>query len=118
MCRRGGQRGLRRHRRSGTSKGIQMPVLLPIHIVAAAVGLLTGAIALTVSKGGTLHRKSGLLFVYAMIGMCGSAIVIAVIKSEPVNVMAGTMTAYLAITALTTVRPPSPGARRRDLALM
>src|SRR5712672_200459 len=95
-----------------------VPILLPIHIVAAGVGLLSGAVALSVAKGGRLHRAGGRVFVYAMVAMCSSAIVMAVVKGQAVNVMAGSMTAYLAITALMTVRPATAGSRRRDLALM
>jgi uncharacterized membrane protein len=93
-------------------------VLLPIHIIAAGIGLISGAIALAVGKGGRLHRLSGKIFVYAIFAMCATAVVSAVVKGQAVNVMAGSMTAYLAFTAITTVRPPSPGARRRDIALM
>jgi uncharacterized membrane protein len=82
------------------------------------VGLLSGAVALSAAKGGQLHRASGRAFVYAMLAMCGTATVMAVVKGQVVNVMAGSMTAYLAITALTTVRPPSAGSRRRDVGLM
>src|SRR6185295_12461317 len=42
----------------------------------------------------------------------------AIVKGQAVNVMAGLMTAYLAITALTTVRPPAAGSRRWDVGLM
>lgn len=95
-----------------------MPILLPIHIVAAGLGLVAGAVALSAAKGGRLHRKSGMLFVYAIAAMCGAATVMAIVKGQAVNVMAGLMTAYLAITALTTVRPPAAGSRRRDVGLM
>jgi len=95
-----------------------VPVLLPIHIVAAGLALVSGAIALSVAKGGRLHRTSGKLFAYAIFAMCGSAVVIALVKGQAVNVMAGSMTAYLVLTGVATVRPPSPGARRRDIALM
>ena len=95
-----------------------MPVLLPIHIVAAGLALVSGAIALSVAKGGRLHRTSGKLFAYAIFAMCGTAVVSAVVKGQAVNVMAGSMTAYLVFTGVATVRPPSPGSRRRDIALM
>src|SRR6185369_9845588 len=99
-------------------KESSVPVLLPIHIVAAGLALASGAIALSVAKGGRLHRTSGKLFAYAIFAMCGSAVVIALVKGQAVNVMAGSMTAYLVLTGVATVRPPSPGARRRDIALM
>jgi len=95
-----------------------MPVLLPIHIVAAGLGIVAGAVALSSAKGGTLHRRSGIVFVYAMAGMCGTAAVMAAVKGQIVNVMAGSLTAYLVITALLTVRPPSASSRRLTIASM
>jgi len=95
-----------------------VPVLLPIHIVAAGLGLVSGAIALSTAKGGRWHRASGQLFAYAIFAMCGTAVVSALVKGQATNVMAGTMTAYLVFTGVATVRPPSPGSRRRDIVLM
>ena len=89
-----------------------MPVLLPVHIIAAGIALASGAVALSVAKGLTVHRKSGIVFVYAIFAMCGSALVSATVNGQVVNVMAASMTAYLTFTALTTVRPPSPGSDR------
>ena len=50
-------------------------MLLPIHVVAGGLAMVLGAIALLAPKGATLHRKSGLLFVGAMVtmGFSGSA---------------------------------------------
>jgi uncharacterized membrane protein len=95
-----------------------VPVLLPIHIIGAGIGLISGAIALAAGKGSRLHRASGKVFVYAIFAMCSTAVVSAIVKGQVVNVMAGLMTAYLAFTAMTTMRPPSPESRRRDIALM
>jgi uncharacterized membrane protein len=95
-----------------------LPVLLPIHIVGAGLGLISGAIALSVAKGGRLHRASGKLFAVAIFAMCGTAVVSALIRGQATNVMAGTMTAYLVLTGVATVRPPSPGSRRRDIGWM
>jgi uncharacterized membrane protein len=93
-------------------------LLLPIHIVAAAVALVSGAIALAAAKGRIVHRRSGMVFVYAMIAMCVSAVMAAIVKGQAVNVMAGTMTAYLVMTGMRTVRPRSAASRRGDIALM
>ncbi len=43
-----------------------------VHILAGALGLVSGYVALYAVKGATLHRKSGMLFVYAMSTMCVS----------------------------------------------
>ena len=58
-----------------------MNMLLPIHIAAGGVAIVLGAVALTVKKGGTIHRRSGLLFVYAMLVMGITASILAFLKS-------------------------------------
>ena len=83
--------------------------LLPIHIAAGGLALVLGAVALLVKKGGTIHRRSGLLFVYAMLVMAISAAILG-------NVGGGLMTAYFVVTALTTVRPVSPWTRGINVA--
>ena len=83
-------------------------MLLPIHIAAGALAIILGAVALSVKKGGTLHRRSGLLFVYAMLIMAVSASMLSLLKGRADgNVLAGVLTAYFVGTALTTVRPVS-----------
>jgi uncharacterized membrane protein len=94
-----------------------VPLFLPIHIVAAGLGLIAGCVALAAAKGATLHRRSGILFVYGMVAMCGSAIVMAVVRGQITNVAAGVLTAYLTVTALTTVRSPSPRVRTLEAVL-
>ncbi|HYU31441.1 MAG TPA: DUF2306 domain-containing protein [Thermoanaerobaculia bacterium] len=87
-------------------------MLLTIHIAAGALAIVLGAVALLAKKGGTLHRRSGLLFVCAMLVMGFSASILGFLKSptDP-NVFTGFMTAYFVGTALTTVRPVSPWTR-------
>jgi hypothetical protein len=41
-------------------------MLLPIHIAAGGLAVVLGAVALSVKKGGTTHRRIGLLFVCAL----------------------------------------------------
>jgi len=64
-----------------------------------------------VKKGGTVHRRSGLLFVYAMLVMGISASLLG-------NVGGGVMTVYFVGTALTTVRPVSAWTRTFDVAAL
>ena len=87
-------------------------MLLPIHIVAGGLAMVLGAVALLATKGAWLHRKSGLLFVVAMVTMGFSGSVLALQKSltDP-NVTGGFLSAYFVITALTTVRPASAWTR-------
>src|SRR3954468_12484854 len=94
-------------------------MLLPIHIAAGGLAIILGAVALSAKKGGTLHRRIGLLFVCAMLVMGTSAAVMGFRKSPTdSNVFAGFMVAYFVITALTTVRPPSPWTQRMNVALL
>ena len=86
-------------------------MLLPIHVAAGALAIVLGGVALVVRKGGTIHRRSGLLFVYAMIVLGTSAAMLG-------NVVGGLMTVYFVGTALTTVRPVSRWTRGIDLAAL
>lgn len=87
-------------------------MLLPIHIAAGGLAIVLGAVALLVEKGGTLHRRSGLLFVYAMLIMSVSASILSLLEGGDVgNVFVGVLTAYFVGTALTTVRPVSSWTR-------
>ena len=88
-----------------------MQNLLPVHIVAGGLAIVLGAVALVAPKGATLHRKSGLLFVYAMLTMGISGSLMALATFPNANVIGGVMTAYFVITALTTVRPVSASSR-------
>ena len=87
-------------------------MLLPVHIVAGGLAIVFGGLALAVSKGGTLHRRSGLLFVYAMLTIGISGSILALRQSlTNANVLGGVMSAYFVTTALTTVRPASAWTR-------
>ena len=44
------------------------PTLL-LHLATGALALVFGYVALYVRKGAPLHRRSGMLFVYAMLAM-------------------------------------------------
>ena len=93
--------------------------LLPIHIAAGGLAIVLGAVALVVKKGGTIHRRSGLLFVYVMLVMGISAAILEFLKTPNwTNVLVALMTAYFVGTALTTVRPVSPWTRRINAAAL
>lgn len=90
-------------------------MLLPVHIAAGGLAIILGAVALIAAKGGTVHRKAGILFVYAMLIMGFSASVLALPDGSTGNLLGGFLCAYFVITALTTVRPPSDWARRSTI---
>jgi hypothetical protein len=91
---------------------------LVIHIIGGGLGLLSGYVALYAAKGASLHRKSGIVFVYSMLTMTTFGALMAATENNnwtSVNVSAASLTSYLVITALTTVRPFAGGSRRLHL---
>ncbi len=86
-------------------------MLLPIHIAAGGLALVLGTVALLAKKGGTVHRRSGLLFVCAMVVMGISASFLG-------NVGGGVTAVYFVGTALTTVRPVSAWTRTFNVAAL
>jgi len=97
-----------------------MKTMLLVHIVAGGFALVLGAIALSATKGGTLHRRSGILFVYTMLAMAVAGVMMAPLRgvAPAVNIPAGLLTAYFVTTALTALRPRSPASRLLDLIAM
>jgi hypothetical protein len=93
-------------------------MLLPIHIAAGGFAIVLGAVALSVRKGGTIHRRSGMLFVFAMLVMGITASILEFRRGGATNMVAALMSAYFVGTALTTVRPPSPWTRAINLAAL
>lgn len=97
-----------------------MDVTLTAHVMGGVLGILFGFTALYTAKGGSVHRRSGLLFVYAMLTMSLLGATLAIVRhnAPQSNASVGLLTAYFVMTALTTVRPPSVGVRRVDIGLM
>ena len=90
---------------------------LAFHVTAGLTAIVAGYAAIAVRKGGTLHRKSGLLFVYAMVAMGLVAVGISVYEGKE-SVGGGAVAAYLVFTGYTTVSPLRRGGRPVDIALM
>ena len=66
-----------------------MELTLLVHAVAAGLGLLFGSVALSSAKGARLHRKAGILFVYAMLVMSLTGAAMAAVAANVGNVVAG-----------------------------
>jgi uncharacterized membrane protein len=92
-----------------------------VHIIAGLTAIVAGTVALSATKGGALHRKSGMVFVATMMVMASLGAFIASTKLhisfQKFNVMAGIFTVYLVATALLTVRP-HPGKRWMDVVAL
>jgi hypothetical protein len=97
-----------------------MQALLPIHIAAGGLAIALGALALLVKKGGTIHRRGGLLFVFAMLVMGTTGSILGYLEGGPTdaNFFAGFTVAYFVGTALTTVRPVSRWTRAIHVAAL
>ncbi len=95
-----------------------LPLLsLAMHVVAGGAALVAGYVAIAARKGGRWHRRSGTIFVYAMLALGLSAVGISVYEGSE-DVSSGALTAYLVFTSWTTVSPLRGAGRRVDLALM
>ena len=93
-------------------------VLLPIHILAGLTGIVSGFIALYALKGGKLHRKGGMIFVYAMLVVAITGVVMGALISEMSAVIPGVLAFYLVMTALRSIRHPVLKFDWPDLGLL
>jgi uncharacterized membrane protein len=93
-------------------------LILPAHILGGGLARLFGYVALAAAKGAALHRKSGLVFVGAMVVMSLTGALIAALSTSPVSVVAGLLTFYFVTTALLTVRRRSQESHRVDVIAM
>ena len=94
-----------------------LSLLLAPHILAGMLALGSGYVALFVTKGLPLHRRSGMVFVYAMVAMSLSGALMDFMKTAriSVNVIAGLTTFYFVTTGLLTVRPRVRASRAIDV---
>jgi uncharacterized membrane protein len=90
-------------------------VLMPFHIAGGSVAIIAGYIALLGGKGTSLHRKTGLWFVAAMVLLGATASVISAVRQAGAG---GLLPVYLVVTSLTTVRPSGSRQRQLDMAGM
>ncbi len=96
-----------------------MRMTLLVHVLGGGLGLVSGYLAIYATKGATLHRKTGTLFVWAMLTMAVTGLLISAVEgvAPAINVPSALLTFYLVITSLATVRP-APAPRWFDRAAM
>ena len=63
------------------------------------MGLVAGTVAMFVRKGRRWHRVAGQVFVGGMFCLASSGAVIAYMRSEPPNIIAGLLTMHMVTTA-------------------
>jgi len=93
-----------------------MPEILFIHIVSASFALLGAYAALVAPKGGVLHKRAGMFFVWSMIVMGVAASILGRAKGD--LGVAGPMIVYLVITGVATMRKPDTMPRWLPASLM
>lgn len=83
-------------------------MILLVHILAGGLGLLSGYVALYATKGRTLHRKSGVLFVYTVLPMAITGLFISIFEgvAPAINIPFALLAIYLVISGLRIVRNP------------
>ena len=95
-----------------------LPLLsLAFHVAMGVAALAAGYVAIAARKGGMLHRRSGVVFVYTMIAMGLTALGIAIYEGKD-DVAGGVLTVYLVFTGLTTVKPVRGVGRGAHIGLM
>src|SRR5215472_16793999 len=87
---------------------MRLPILV-LHICGGLVGLLSGAAAMAFRKGSRLHGIAGRVFVVSMLTMSAAGVTLAMMKSQPGNILGGALTFYLVATAWMTARGVTPG---------
>jgi hypothetical protein len=76
--------------------------VLHLHIGSGAVGMLSGFVAMSFRKGSRRHALAGDVFVISMLILSASGVLLAAAKSQPGNILGGTLTFYLVATAWMT----------------
>jgi hypothetical protein len=80
------------------------PILL-LHICSGTLGVLSGAAAIVFRKGSPRHRLAGNVFVGSILTLAATGVYMAIVKSQPGNIMGGSLTFYLVATAWMIARP-------------
>lgn len=78
--------------------------ILALHIAGGTLGMLFGFTAMFLRKGSRRHSLAGDIFVVSMLIMSSAGTFLAIMKSQPGNILGGTFTFYLVATAWLTAR--------------
>ena len=97
-----------------------MRLTLLVHVLAGTLGLLSGYVALTVAKGAPLHRKSGVFFVYVMVTMSMTGLLVSAVNgvAPAINIPTALLTFYLVISGMTSVGVRAGWMRSLEVAAM
>jgi len=91
--------------------------LLILHILSGTVALLGGGLILMLRKGGTLHRRIGKVYVWAMFAVAASALSLALIRPNAFLFWIGIFSLYQTAAGLRAVRRRNAAPNRLDYAI-
>jgi len=92
--------------------------MLSLHVTAGLLAIALGFVALWAAKGQDVHRKAGTAFVVAMLALGGTGLAMAIVNSQPINIVAAGLVLYLVATGWLTVQRESAARRRATVAAM
>jgi uncharacterized membrane protein len=97
-----------------------MDLILIAHIFGGSLAVASGFVAVTAPKGARWHRRSGMVFFYAMLLMTTLAVLMAGARgvAPATNIPVALLTLYLVVTGVQAVRPPGPPRIKRHLVRM
>jgi uncharacterized membrane protein len=73
------------------------------HVAAGIVSLLTAPVAMTVAKGGKVHRFAGKIFFWSMVWIFISALVLGIVHWKPFLLMVSVLSFYLVYSGYRTL---------------
>lgn len=77
---------------------------LILHIAGGSIGLLTGMLVLSLTKGKKLHKALGTLFVFGMMTAGISSLALAIMHPNPFLFMIGVFTLYMTGTGVRFIK--------------
>jgi hypothetical protein len=78
--------------------------VLALHICGGTHGFLSGCVAVSLRKGSRSHAVAGDVFVISMLTLASTGMFLALIKSQPPNLLGGALTFYLVASSWVTAR--------------
>lgn len=92
---------------------MRLPILI-LHICAGTLAIPSGFAAALFRKGSRQHALAGDVFGVSMLAMAAAGVWLAVMKSQPGNIVGGTLTLYLVTTGWMTARRRIPETSLMD----
>lgn len=95
------------------SMSLFIKAFLIVHAIAGTVALLAGPVAMLTKKGGYLHRLSGRYYIYSMMVVFVTAVVVAYLKSLTFLFMVAFFSSYLVLSGYRALRWKQLSTNRR-----